>query len=447
MASIPQRELERFFAEVGPRLETAQTLDDELDRQLARRFNVFRYLRTDEMGFSRIIADLLDPSGDHGQGAAFLKLLTAKLDFASGVDLSDAKVQTERQIDGRRRIDIVVEIDSKHCLAIENKSNFADDQERQVADDLAWLEKYDHSVLVYLSPTGDGPLEKSVDRETIKRLGTTKPKTFVIMPCHSKRTPSDDFDNLRLPLSLVDWLSECRRICDVDRLRWYLREAETYCQRRYGGTFVTDSKKNAIGDFLRKDATNLTTAMAVYEAWPEVVVKIKKDFLDLIWRGLPKDMERYRNYGKKRYESYIYIYRKTWRPFTVDGEERLTTIYMRAEARDGTNWDIGVFMPAVSRVSEGDRERCQKLHAEISALSKSHGKNQNDSWPWWERVEDKYRYWDSLIPRCTKRCRQERAKSLAISCGSSRKSTARRRPQSTASAEAESGFRPPRSVG
>ena len=156
MAEVSERELERFFAEVAPRLETAQTLDDELDRQLARRFNVFRYLRTDEMGFSRMIADLLDPAGDHGQGAAFLKLLTEKLDFAWDVnpsDLGNAKVQTERQIAGRRRIDIVVEIDSEHCLAIENKSNFAGDQERQVADDLDWLKReYRSSLLVYLSP-------------------------------------------------------------------------------------------------------------------------------------------------------------------------------------------------------------------------------------------------------------------------------------------------------
>ena len=236
MAEISQRELERFFAEIAPRLETAQTLDDELDRQLARRFNVFRYLRTDEKGFSRMIADLLDPAGDHGQGAAFLKLLTDKLEFAQDVtpsDLSNAKVQMERQIDVHcriRRVDIVVEINDKHCLAIENKSNSAADRKRQVADDLDWLvEGYSHSLLVYLSPTGDGPSEDSVARETIKGLRTATPRRFVIMSCDSSSETSDDgFDELRSKFSLVDWLADCRRNCDVDRLRWYLREIETY---------------------------------------------------------------------------------------------------------------------------------------------------------------------------------------------------------------------------
>ena len=420
MAEVSERELERFFAEVAPRLETAQTLDDELDRQLARRFNVFRYLRTDEMGFSRMIADLLDPAGDHGQGAAFLKLLTEKLDFAQDVnpsDLSNAKVQTERQIDvryrgaiaGRRRVDIVVEIDSEHCLAIENKSNFAGDQERQVADDLDWLKReYRSSLLVYLSPTGDGPKEKSVPRETIEELGKTTPKRLVIMPCNQGATSSGEFDNLRLQFSLADWLADCRRNCDIDRLRSYLRETETYCRQRYGGNIVTESKKSAVADFVYRDSRDVATAMAVHEMWPELAQKIKYDFLDLILRHLkearderrlPEDMDGYRGYGKKRAESYIYIYRKSWRPFIVDGQEWVTTIYMRAEASEGTNWDIGVYLPAVSRVSEEDREKCQKLHEEIEERSKRLGKKQDSNWPWWEWVDEEYRHWNSLIPQ------------------------------------------------
>ena len=95
MTKRKRRKLERFFAELGPRLDTARKLDDELDRQLARRFNVFRYLRTDENGLSRMIADLLDPAGDHGQGAVFLRLLTDRLGFAKGVSLDGAEVRTE----------------------------------------------------------------------------------------------------------------------------------------------------------------------------------------------------------------------------------------------------------------------------------------------------------------------------------------------------------------
>lgn len=75
-ARASERELyQRFFATLAPRLEMARFVERELDRDLARRFNVFDYLRTDELGLSRIIADLLDPAGTHGQGALFLKAL------------------------------------------------------------------------------------------------------------------------------------------------------------------------------------------------------------------------------------------------------------------------------------------------------------------------------------------------------------------------------------
>ena len=206
MAGESLEPLERFFAEVSPRLETAQTLDDELDRQLARRFNVFRYLRTDELGFSRMIADLLDPAGDHGQGATFLHLLTAKLNFAKDVNLAGAKVQTERPIDvdGRRRLlDICVEIDSKHCVVIESKSNDAGDQEGQVEDYLTWLERnYQHTMLVYLSPTGYRPSELSVASETINALEAETPKRLVIMPCGSNGVSDDEDDDSKLHVIL-----------------------------------------------------------------------------------------------------------------------------------------------------------------------------------------------------------------------------------------------------
>ena len=61
-------EYERFFAELVPRLEMARDLERKLGRKLAHRFNNLDYLRDDELGLSRIIADLLNPKASHGQG-------------------------------------------------------------------------------------------------------------------------------------------------------------------------------------------------------------------------------------------------------------------------------------------------------------------------------------------------------------------------------------------
>ena len=146
-------EYQPFFDGLLPRLETARTLQRELDSQLAQRFNVFDYLRTDELGLSRVIADLLNPLGRHGQGPVFLELLLRglKLPFATSERLDHASVEVERVIKDGRRLDICVRI-GNHCLAIENKP-YAGDQPGQVDDYLRWLrsQEFESSLLIYLS--------------------------------------------------------------------------------------------------------------------------------------------------------------------------------------------------------------------------------------------------------------------------------------------------------
>ena len=66
----------RLLQELTPDLHAAR----EQDFNLARHFNVFRYLRDDELGLSRIIADLLNPTDEHGQGATYLEAMLELLE-------------------------------------------------------------------------------------------------------------------------------------------------------------------------------------------------------------------------------------------------------------------------------------------------------------------------------------------------------------------------------
>ncbi len=132
---------ERFFAELDPRLDMARVLDRERDRNSAHRFNVLDYLRDNELGLSRIIADLLDPEASHGQGTLFLQTLLASLKSLKenphwpDLDRSHISVDVERVITADRRIDISVEIVDADgetcCLAIENKP-YAGDRKNQI---------------------------------------------------------------------------------------------------------------------------------------------------------------------------------------------------------------------------------------------------------------------------------------------------------------------------
>ena len=187
--SADNRRIAGFFAELNPKLEAARTLERELNRHLAHQFNVFEYLKTDELGLSRVIADLLNPAASHGQGPLFLDIFLKQVKATSewpDLDTSRATVVVEKgiQVQERKRfIDIYVAIPNSagdYCLAIENKP-YAGDQENQVKDYLEHLEKYEgRSLLIYLSPTGEGPSEASVPRQdfTDKELRGR----FAIMP-------------------------------------------------------------------------------------------------------------------------------------------------------------------------------------------------------------------------------------------------------------------------
>ena len=200
------------------------------------------------MGLSRIIADLLNPEARHGQGTLFLQTLLASLKSLKNIpdwpDLSDGsgisvvrerRLHFEREILSGRSIDISVEIvdaDERYCLAFENKP-YAGDQENQVEDYLEYLGKEygERFLLIYSTPTGEGPSEWSIPRKELDKWASR----FAILPYQrDHEAPADAFAAFRIPHSIADWLGECRKSCEVDRLRWFLHDAETFCRQRFG---------------------------------------------------------------------------------------------------------------------------------------------------------------------------------------------------------------------
>ena len=116
---VSDRDMEAFFAELGPRIETAEALGRDLDQHLARRFNTLHYLRNDELGLSRIMADLLDPLATHGQGWLFLGVLLELVtksrlscDFPSP-DAGNVKAFVE--IDTRTDSRCCISLQPDHC--------------------------------------------------------------------------------------------------------------------------------------------------------------------------------------------------------------------------------------------------------------------------------------------------------------------------------------------
>ena len=400
------RRHERFFSELAPRLAAARSLDRELDRHLARRFNVFDYLHTKEPGLSRVIADLLNPRASHGQGTLFLHALLEKLEWCPlRHDLEECQVSaaTEHRIPSGRKIDVVARVvvtgERPWCLAIENKP-YAVDQENQVRDYLEYLEEEfdERFLLLYLPPTGEGPSERSVDpKELVERWKYR----FGIVPYHEGQGErSDEFAAFRFPFSLTDWLEECRTRCEVDRLRWFLHDTELYFQKTFGDRIMTtDSETKEVREFVLKNSDNLKIAQVIYYSWPEIKNEVYRSFLKRLTKRIEDRMKESTdgiciNCGDGT-ENWLSLYRDCWTEREYEnGEFHRRAIFMEAEKKDAKNWYITIWNPGKKKPNRLRRALVPKL---------GEGGFQED-FPWWAWIDEGKNRWSDLVPDLYEEC-------------------------------------------
>ena len=219
---MQQQRLSNFYSVLNQTLRSHREATRRLDRFLSTGFNIFRVIRPKENRLSDIIADLLDPSGSHGQQRRFLdaflrriirkrsvgkpikattcsvganvepttisKARNGGLTFSSGSTISDLVSKTSlgawRSVNGQLR-------DYYHHL----KNKYEEDR----------------FCLVYLTPKGRDPEETSIACDLREKL---KKESKLI--CVSYR---DD---------ILEWIEECCRLCESDKFRWFLRDFVEY---------------------------------------------------------------------------------------------------------------------------------------------------------------------------------------------------------------------------
>lgn len=462
-----RRRLEQFFVELNPVLEAARKLERELDRHLAHRFNVFDYMGEDhpsELRLSRIIGDLLNPAARHGQGTSLLGILLEALlagaDATSlRLDASTAvRVQLERVIPEKRRIDITAEVETgagPWCLAIENKP-FADDQPNQVRDYLEYLEGAysDRFLLIYLSPRGEGPTSSSLPRDELPRwLGR-----LVVMPYwgdagvgdregeyprenegdlddeeetganeaesghqaddapeDEQALPDDVFADFRTRFSLAEWFAACRTQCHADRLRWFLRDAEAFCRQQFGGhSMATDSDTRAIQEYLFANPNQLATAQTVWDVWLKLKAKVCGGFLEhvraeihrRVQEGLPgiaSELKVECEYGgEQTWSNLLWLYYDGWPRWEKNSKNAppykgCTGVLLQSAASGPNRWRWGVRHPLDRKhMTEEGKARRDELE---EALQNKLEPGQTTGWyPYFRQVRDEMTRWDSLLP-------------------------------------------------
>ena len=137
------------FAKLLPRLDA---LREGIDLYGATTFSEFAIFNPDENTLSRVLAELFDPAGSHGQGLLFLNGLLAAIGKPRLNRQDAVKVRRESVTRAKRRIDIVIET-SQYVIGIENKP-WAAQQPKQLEDYLMELRADLHGrkpVLIFLS--------------------------------------------------------------------------------------------------------------------------------------------------------------------------------------------------------------------------------------------------------------------------------------------------------
>ena len=301
------------------------------------------------------------------------------------------KVVTERQTPQGRRIDVSVEIPTDNgvfCLAIENKP-YAEDQDRQIADYLRFLSQRfeERFLLLYIPPDEREPSESSITSEELEKWG----EHFQVLPyC------GGDY-------SLEDWIVACHKICEAQRLNWFLIQAQLFVRQRFGDlNMTTDAESREIRAYLLENPSQLQAALAIHDAWPTVRDEVCEGFFrhlrDIVVarfkQKLPDfaaDLRFLGNFGgQKQYSNYLFI---------GLGNRPRYDVGFQSHARQGPNsWLWGVRAPKIYRnMSPSEKSICDHVGKSLkqSGLTLA---NVKDPPYWWPQYEDlpRYRNWDSL---------------------------------------------------
>ena len=211
-------------------------------------YNIFSVLQiqSKEVLICRMIADLLNPRGQHGAGAEYLKIF---LRDCLGMEKMDTKladqaiVTAEYAIDDERRIDIVIEIGS-YFLPIEVKI-YAADQKSQCFDYYQYAKRRDAQAKVYyLTLDGHRPGKDSTSSG-------------------SQSVPEEDIVCLSFREHILNWLKACKS-CENTGMVPILEQFIQNIEQISG--YTSEKVRNMVIDELLKSGDSLRAGMQIADS-------------------------------------------------------------------------------------------------------------------------------------------------------------------------------------
>jgi hypothetical protein len=250
-------------------------------QKTGEKYNIFKIadIARKEVIMCRVLADLMNPRGKHGQGSRYLGLfretIASKLPGRPVLDLEHTRVTTEYVIDENRRIDIVLE-DGNVFVPVEVKIG-AGDQLNQLADYFTFARtknRNNHIPVLYLTVDGHEPPDFSKD-------GIGK----------------DGYVPLSFKNDVLVWLEACARentpettIPVRENLRQLIAAVKSLCGRSEDAEM-----DKAIADLITQSEDTFRAAVAISGTLQEFDNGSKELFkgsiLDMVKKELPQAWE------------------------------------------------------------------------------------------------------------------------------------------------------------
>lgn len=259
----------------------------------SNRFNPFQFMRTDEMGLSKILAFLLDPKEAHGQGDLFLNSFLKYIGKHNFLAYDSVKVTVEKATKATKatketnkngRHDIFIEGFLNHrcrwIVSIENKLRFASDQDEQLKvyqDDLEGYREVEYC-LIYLPVFKEPPSENSIRKNEWEALISAKKAILLSAK------------------DLLDWLDNTLIIAPA--VKQFSRDLKKFLSEELMGNTETNDD---LVKYLMKSENNdaLYSALSVIDSKEQLYENLIERLVEQLQERFSHDYKKLKNYGWK----------------------------------------------------------------------------------------------------------------------------------------------------
>ena len=328
--------------------------------QLAPDFRLFDYLRTDEYGLSRCLADLLNPQGPHGQGRLFLDVFLERIGADDWAKSGTCRVITEKMTDQGRRIDIVLEF-SNGIIAIENKP-WAVDQNRQLSDYADWLQRVarnGHWRLIYLSNRDPDPVSlNEAERQVLEEKGHFLQISYG---------------------NAIDWLQSGLEKTRALAVRVFVEELIKFIRKSINSE-IDMSEKDAVIASIMRSSESLESAILIAGSIDDVKRKLMAKFINDLGKKIEKINETQEPpYRLKIHRDLEGGEKESLFKVVFDQNQKKSLVFEFSEKNYmGFNWGIGKHDANVTR-DPNDWDSIRSIMMDIYP-----GTHEQSDWcPWW----------------------------------------------------------------